>query len=76
MLDVCSTGPAYRGRAQLTHPGATLPCSGGGRCDSPASMSSLQTWSFEYQNPVRNPYGLLPRPPQTQAAHFKRLYQK
>ena len=23
-----------------------------------------------------NPYGLLPRPPQTQAAHFKRLYRK
>ena len=32
--------------------------------------------SSEYQNPVRNPYGLLPRPPQTQAAHFKRLYRK
>jgi hypothetical protein len=32
--------------------------------------------SSEYQNPIRNPYGLLPRPPQTQAAHFKRLYRK
>jgi hypothetical protein len=30
----------------------------------------------KYQNPVENPYGLLPRPPQTQAAHFKRLYRK
>jgi hypothetical protein len=32
--------------------------------------------SFGYQNSIRNPYGLLPRPPQTQAAHFKRLYRK
>jgi hypothetical protein len=32
--------------------------------------------SFEYQNPIRNPYGLLPRPPQTQAAHFKLPYRK
>jgi hypothetical protein len=28
---------------------------------------------FQYQNTVENTYWLLPRPPQTQAAHFKRL---
>jgi len=36
----------------------------------------LTTSSPQYQNPVENAYGLLPRPPQTQAAHFKRLYRK
>jgi len=30
----------------------------------------------QYQNPVENAYRLLPRPPQAQAAHFKRLYRK
>jgi len=30
----------------------------------------------DYQNAIGNPYGLLPRPPQTQAAPFKRLYRK
>ena len=28
----------------------------------------------EYQNTVESAYGLLPRPPQTPAARFKRLY--
>jgi hypothetical protein len=32
--------------------------------------------SSRYQNLGRNPYGLLPRPPQTQAAPLKPLYQK
>jgi hypothetical protein len=31
---------------------------------------------FEYQNTVENTYWQLPRPPQTPAAHFKRLYRK
>jgi hypothetical protein len=39
-------------------------------------LSSIGASSFETQNPVQNPYRLLPRPPQTQAAHFKRLYRK
>lgn len=29
-----------------------------------------------YQNTVESAYGLLPRPPQTPAARFKRLYRK
>ena len=31
---------------------------------------------YEYQNPIRNTYPPVPRPPRTQAAHFKRLYRK
>ena len=31
---------------------------------------------LQYQNTVENSYGLLPRPPQTPAAPFKRLYRK
>ena len=31
--------------------------------------------SQKYQNMVRNTYAPVPRPPQTQAAHFKRLYR-
>ena len=31
---------------------------------------------FQYQNTVENAYGLLPRPPQTPATPFKRLYRK
>jgi len=30
----------------------------------------------KYQKQIRNTYAPVPRPPQTQAAHFKRLYRK
>jgi len=30
----------------------------------------------QYQNAIQNTYSRLPRPPQTRAAHFKRLYRK
>jgi hypothetical protein len=39
-------------------------------------IHDLAQRSSEYQNPIRNPYGLLPPPPQTQAAQFKRPYRK
>jgi hypothetical protein len=29
-----------------------------------------------YQNAIQNAYAVLTRPPQTRAAHFKRLYRK
>ena len=29
-----------------------------------------------YQNTIRNTYAVVTRPPQTRAAHFKRLYRK
>jgi len=31
---------------------------------------------LRYQNPIRSAYPSMPRPPQTRAAHFKRLYRK
>jgi hypothetical protein len=44
------------------------------RCCGPYPLvSSMRS---EYQNTVESAYGLLPRPPQTQAARFKRLYRK
>jgi hypothetical protein len=36
------------------------------------ALANSPSW---YQNPVENAYRLLPRPPQPQAAHFKRLYR-
>ena len=44
--------------------------------DARAGIPATPEPTSEYQNPVGKPYGLLPRPPQTQAAHFKRLYRK
>ena len=44
--------------------------------DVPGRVHTIPQLPSEYQNPVRNPYGLMPRPPQTQAAHFKPLYRK
>jgi hypothetical protein len=31
---------------------------------------------YRYQNTIRNTYAVVTRPPQTRAAHFKRLYRK
>jgi putative transposase len=76
MFDVCPRVRAYDQIGELRpYPAANRALSGGwatlrGRL-RPTGGSS-----FEYQNSIRNPYGLLPRPPQTQAAHFKRLYRK
>jgi hypothetical protein len=40
-------------------------------------LSSAANWTpSEYQNTVESAYGLLPRPPQTPSARFKRLYRK
>jgi hypothetical protein len=39
-----------------------------------ALSSSRKTLVRKYQKAIQNPYQ--PRPPQTPAAHFKRLYQK
>ena len=76
MLEVCAHDRGYgagvlfrratpsRGPFDGRRPGSILP------------IIAAPAQSSEYQNPVRNPYGLLPRPPQTQAAHFKRLYRK
>ena len=41
-----------------------------------ASVRATRQLVSKYQNVFESAYGLLPRPPQTQAAHFKRLYRK
>jgi hypothetical protein len=41
-----------------------------------ARSSGTRRLRAEHQKPVRNPYPRVPRPPQTQAAQFKRLYRK
>jgi hypothetical protein len=76
MLDVCSSGRTWRERVPAPRAGSAPQGSDGHRSPSPAAICEIPGWSSEYQNPVRNPYGLLPRPPQTQAAHFRRLYRK
>jgi hypothetical protein len=42
----------------------------------PAPLRTALRMSIKYQNDFRSTYRLVPRPPQTQAAHFKRLYRK
>ncbi len=75
MLDVCLGVGCRRTDRHLPHrdrtkPGPSPPYSlltnGPGEAQDPAA---------EYQNMVRNTYPLVPRPPQTQAAHFKRPYR-
>ncbi len=73
MLDVCSSGRTCPERVQSSRAGSTYQGSGARRIDSPVAICATPRWSSKYQKPVRNPYALLPRPPQTQAAHFKRL---
>jgi hypothetical protein len=76
MLEVCS---AYRTYSEagpsspfvLANRGYNAP-----RIHAQVGMNAVPEFSSRYQNLLRNPYGLLPRPPQTQAAHFKRLYRK
>lgn len=41
---------------------------------SRAGYLNLSFTPSQYQNTVESAYGLLPRPPQTPAARFKRLY--
>jgi len=44
------------------------------RCCGPYSL--VGSTPSKYQNTVQSTYGLLPHPPQTPAARFKRLYRK
>ena len=76
MLDVCSGHQTYHStihslRRKRSNHGLKRR-----RGDTRTAIHHLPHWSFEYQNHVRNPYGLLPRSPQTQAAQFKRPYRK
>jgi hypothetical protein len=40
------------------------------------SLDTTPKPSQKYQNLIRSPYAPVPRPPQTRAASFKRLYRK
>jgi hypothetical protein len=76
MLDVCSGHQTY---PRMIHSPRRERSNRGlkrHRADTQAAIHHLAQGSSKYQNPVRNPYGLLPRPPQTQAAQFKRPYRK
>lgn len=61
-------------------PDGAVQCSVCGLADpdsrSRARYLDLSFTPSEYQNTVESAYGLLPRPPQTPAARFKRLYRK
>jgi len=41
-----------------------------------SGSETLPNLLHKYQNPIQNAYPWLPRPPQSRAAHFKRLYRK
>ena len=74
MLELCPLDYAYRGRdyperdRNAIHPISTPPLT-----PRRAAHMPYRTHS-EYQNKVETPYAPLPRPPQTPAAPFKRLY--
>ena len=76
MLEVCTHGCTngahhHSGSLERAHyPLATL------RVPLPTLVKILGGIPFQYQNTVETAYGLLPRPPQTPAASFKRLYRK
>jgi hypothetical protein len=76
MLEVCPHGcpdgaHPHSGSLERAHyPLATL------RMPLPTLVKILGGIPFQYQNKVERSYGLLPCPPQTPAASFKRLYRK
>jgi hypothetical protein len=79
MRHVCSNDQSCRGSAQFRRDASAADRVSGRQIDSARRAIAIPgrpVVASEYQNPLRNPYGLLPRPPQTQAAHFKRLYRK
>jgi hypothetical protein len=75
-FEVCSSGRTYATLIDSPRSGATPRRFQAHPTDPQSAVSALPGLLSKYQNPFRNPYGLLPRPPQTQAAHFKRLYRK
>jgi hypothetical protein len=47
-----------------------------GRTMTEGWAKSIGKMGLEPQESIQNTYSRLPRPPQTRAAHFKRLYRK
>ena len=76
MFDVSPRVVAYDKIGESRHFRATNPALSQDWTTLRGCLRPIGEPSFQYQNPVRNPYEHLPRPPQTQAAHFKRLYRK
>jgi hypothetical protein len=76
VLEVCPHGPSYAEPGHSPSHGAAICRFPARRIDIIVRIHVLPSCFSEYQNPIRNPYVLLPRPPQTQAAHFKRPYRK
>ncbi len=72
MFDVCPRVRAYDQFGELRPYRAKNRALSGGRTTL-RRLRPIGGFSFQYQDSIRNPYGLLPRPPQTQTAHFKRL---
>ena len=74
MLEVCPLDYAYDERdhparvRNAIRPNSTQPLAPRSAAHMPCRTHS------EYQNKVETTYALLPRPPQTPAAPFKRLY--
>jgi hypothetical protein len=75
MLHVCGRGPRCTGHSALRSPSAPI-------CFLHAHQNSREAAFYapdqppqKYQNQIRNTYAPVPRPPQPQAAHFKRLYR-
>jgi hypothetical protein len=73
---VCSNHRSCRGSSHFRRDASDAGRVKGRQIDSAMSIPGRPVVVSGYQNPVRNPYGRLPSPPQTQAAHFKRLYRK
>jgi hypothetical protein len=76
MIEVC---PATPRRSTSRPQTPTLPRSQVHIQPGAASSPHLRPRSLtprKYQNPDHYPYLSVPRPPQTRAAHFKRLYRK
>ena len=76
MLDVCPAILLSAARMPLPAPPVIREAESG---LASRRWTSSQAWQYtpqQYQNANHQTYLSLPRPPQTRAAHFKRLYRK
>ena len=76
MLDVCPRDCQHMENAHSLaqgHPKYTFPSS---LTPRPLTFRASSDTPFQYQNTFESTYWRLPRPPQTPAAPFKRLYRK
>jgi hypothetical protein len=76
MLDVCPSGPLPTRRSLPALAPLTRAVDKGFAYRRYACPQAQKNTPRQYQNAEHQPYLSLPRPPQTRAAHFKRLYRK